>query len=172
MSSILIVLHRWRKIIPQREQTPKTNKKRLHQNVYKQNYIKQTKRPNFLVNRHHANDRINYRPKAVPGKRSYKDVVSFGKKTLILGTGSIQGIRLKEFNQLLKNQFTKIRSFSGVSTNNSLIMQCRLLWMKPQVVLSSMEVAMTGKKATTEESIARSGMDLANMCRDYGVNKR
>ena len=31
---------------------------------------------------------------------------------------------------------------------------------------------MTGKKATTEESIARSGMDLANMCRDYGVNKR
>lgn len=151
MSSILIVLHRWRKIIPQREQTPKTNKKRLHQNVYKQNYIKQSKRPNFLANGH-ENDRINYRPKAVPGNRSYKDMVSFGKKTLILVTGLIKGIRMKEFNQLLKNQFTKIRSFSGVSTNNSPIMQYRLLWMKPQIVLS-MEVAMTQERKQQQKRV-------------------
>ena len=48
---------------------------------------------------HHKSDRISYRPKKVPGNNSYADVVKFGKKTFILGTSIIKGIRMKKFNQ-------------------------------------------------------------------------
>ena len=61
--------------------------------------IKQSKRSHFMVFIHHKSDRISYRPKKVPGNNSYADVVKFGKKTFILGTSIIKGIRMKKFDQ-------------------------------------------------------------------------
>lgn len=59
----------------------------------------QSKRPNFIVKRHHENRRIRYRPKTLPGNSSYKDVVNFGKKNFILGTSMVKRRRMKEYNQ-------------------------------------------------------------------------
>ena len=47
----------------------------------------------------------------MPGNAKYSDAVEFGRKTVILGTSMIKGIRRKEFNSYVKNGYSKIIPF-------------------------------------------------------------
>lgn len=50
---------------------------------------------------------LNYRVKIVPGNSSNKDMAKLGKNTFILGTSVVEGRRMKEFTQHLKNSIAQ-----------------------------------------------------------------
>ena len=47
----------------------------------------------------------------MPGNAKYSDAVTYGRKTVILRTSMIKGIRMKEFNNYVKNRYSKLRPF-------------------------------------------------------------
>ena len=79
--------------------------------------IKNTKRLPVVTNSFPENSNPawrNHKP-AVPGNAKYNDTVRYGRKTVILGTGMIKGIGMKEFNSYVKNGHSKLRSFPGTT---------------------------------------------------------
>lgn len=135
------------------------------------NNVKQNKRPNIVINRKHENDRMNYRPKVVPGNSSYNDVVKYGKKTFILGTSMVKGMRMKEFNQHLKNSFCKLRSFPGASLKQLAHYALpTLVDETPNRVIIHGGCNDISNRSINEQNIANSIIDIANLCRQHGVN--
>ena len=60
------------------------------------------------------------RASTVPGNKSYADVAisrqtknSIAKKMIVLGGSIIRGIRVRDFNQQVKNGYAKFKSFPG-----------------------------------------------------------
>ena len=72
---------------------------------------KQNHRPNPVINRFPENDNPFWQQRTVPENSKYSDTVRNGKKTFIVGTSMIKGIRMKEVNSQLRNSFAKLRSF-------------------------------------------------------------
>ena len=75
--------------------------------------IKNTKRPPAVTYNFPENNNPtwrNHKP-TVPGNAKYSDAVRYGRKTVILRTSMIKGIRMKEFNNYVKNRYSKLRPF-------------------------------------------------------------
>ena len=51
----------------------------------------------------------------VPGNTDFNNAVKFGRKTYILGTSMIKGIRRKEFNSKLNKCSARFRPFIGAT---------------------------------------------------------
>ena len=79
--------------------------------------IKNTRRPPVVTNNfpEHNNPAWRNHKPTVPGNAKYSNAVRFGRKTVILGTSMIKGIRMKEFNGYVKNGYLKLRPFSGAT---------------------------------------------------------
>ena len=67
------------------------------------------------------------RANRVPGNKSYADVAisrktknCITKKVIVLGDSIIREIRLKDFNQQVKNGYAKFRSFPGCNSKEML----------------------------------------------------
>ena len=78
-------------------------------------YNKQNHRPNPVINHFPENDISFWQHRTVPGKSKYSDAAQNGKKTFIVGTSMVNGIRMKEINSQLCNSFAKLRSFPGAT---------------------------------------------------------
>ena len=76
-------------------------------------YRKQNHRPNPVINHFPENDNLFWQQRTVPGSSKYSDTVRNGKKTFIVGTSTVKGIRMKHVNSQLRNSFAKLRSFPG-----------------------------------------------------------
>ena len=64
------------------------------------------------------------RANTVPGNKSYAHVAmsrktkkGFTKKGIVFGDSIIRGIRVREFNQQVKNGYAKFKSFPGCNSN-------------------------------------------------------
>ena len=67
------------------------------------------------------------RVNTVPGNKSYADVAmsrktknGFTKKVIVFGDSIIRGIRVREFNQQVKNGYAKFKSFPGCNSKEML----------------------------------------------------
>lgn len=110
--------------------------------------------------------------KTVPGNSSYRDAVKFGRKSIIIGTSMVKGIRMKEFNSYIKNGFVKLRSFTGATIKQL----CHyaipsLVDETPNRVVIQAGCNDVANRNNTPQEIAEQIMNLAEMCREYGVNE-
>ena len=144
----------------------------LTETIIRPNKVKQIKKPHVIVNYHQENDKGDHTPKTVPGNSTYKDVVKFGKKTFILGTSMVKGIRMKEFNHHLKQSIAKLRPFPGATLKQL------THYAKPTLVDETLNRIVIhggcndiGNRSSSEQSIAENVIKLADMCRQYGVNE-
>ena len=79
-----------------------------------------TRRPSPVVNEYPDRDLLHHQIKKattyiVPGNTDFNNAVKFGRKTYILGTSMIKGIRRKEFNSKLNKCSTRFRLFIGAT---------------------------------------------------------
>ena len=75
-----------------------------------------TRRPSPAVNEYPDRDLLHHQIKKattsiVPGNRDFNNAVRFSRKTYVLGTSMIKGIRRKEFNSKLNKCSTRFRPF-------------------------------------------------------------
>ena len=83
-------------------------------------YRKQNHRPNPVINHFPENDNPFWQQRTVPGNSKYSETVRNGKKTFIVGTSMVKGIRMKEVNSQLRNSFAKLRSFPGATMEGTI----------------------------------------------------
>ena len=77
-------------------------------------YRKQNHRRNPVINHFPENDNTFRQQRTVPESSKYSDTVQNGKKTFIVGTSMVKGIRMKEVNIQLRKSFAKLEPFPGV----------------------------------------------------------
>ena len=78
-------------------------------------YSKKNHRPNPVVNHFPENDNPFWEQRTVSGNSKYSDAVRNVKKTFIVGTSMVKGIRMRVVNSQLRNSFAKLRSFPGAT---------------------------------------------------------
>ena len=76
-------------------------------------YRKQNQRSNPVMNYFRENDNLFWQQ--ITKTRKYSDTVGNGKKTFIIGTNMLKGIKMKDVNGQLRNSFAKLRSFYGAT---------------------------------------------------------
>ena len=76
-------------------------------------YSKQNHRLKLLINHFPENDNPSWQQRTVSENGKYSDTMRNNKKTFIVGTTMVKGIRMKEVNSQLRNSFAKLRSFPG-----------------------------------------------------------
>ena len=79
-----------------------------------------TRRPSPVANEYPDRDLVHRHKKnatttIVHGNTDFNNAVKFGRKTYILGTSMIKGIRRKEFNSKLNKRSTRFRPFIGAN---------------------------------------------------------
>ena len=65
-----------------------------YQNQYQKQY-----RPKVVANHYQENDNPQRQRKRISGNNPYRDAVWYGKKTLIIGTSMLKGLRMKELKK-------------------------------------------------------------------------
>ena len=81
-------------------------------------YGTQNHRPNPVINHFSENGNTFWQQRTIPESSKYSDTVQNGKKTFIVGTSMVKGIKMKEVNFQLRNSFAKLEPFPGVTLKN------------------------------------------------------
>ena len=81
-------------------------------------YRKQNHRHNPVIKHFPETDNPFWQQRTVPGNNRYSDTVRNGKKTFIVGTSMVKGIRMKEVNTQLRSSFAKLRPFLGATSKH------------------------------------------------------
>ena len=79
-----------------------------------------TRRPQVVVNQFPENQDVYFKPSVVPGNRSYAETVHSLRKVIIFGDSIPRGIRIHEFNSLVKKGYAKMKSFPGATSKELL----------------------------------------------------
>ena len=134
-------------------------------------YRKQNHRPNPVIKHFPENDNPLWQQRTVPGNSKYSNTVRNGKKTFIVGTSMVKGIRMKHVNSQLRNSFTKLRSFPGATLKHLryYIIPSLIDEIPVRIILHG-GCNDVNNKSSTPEKIANEIADMAILCRDYGVN--
>ena len=77
-------------------------------------YSKQNHWPSPIIKHIPENNNPFWPQRTVPGNSKYSEAVRNGKKTFIVGTSMVKGIRMKEVNIQLRKSFAKLEPFPGV----------------------------------------------------------
>ena len=134
-------------------------------------YSRQNHRPNPIINHFPENDNPFRQQRTVPGNSKYSDAVRNSKKTFIIGTSMVKGIRMKEINSQLCNSFAKLRSFPGATLKHlKYYIVPSLIDESPDRIILHGGCNDVNNKNSTLEKIANEIADMAILCRDYGVN--
>ena len=75
-----------------------------------------TRRPEVVVNQFPENQDVYSKPSVAPGNRSYAKTVQSLGKVIIFGDSIPRGIRIHEFNSLVKKGYAKMKSFPGATS--------------------------------------------------------
>ena len=131
----------------------------------------QNHRPNLVINHFSENDNPLWQQRTVPGNSKYSDTVLNGKKTLIVGTSKVKGIRIREVNSQLRNSFAKLRSFPGATLKHlRYYIVPSLIDETPNRIILHGGSTDVSNKNSTPEKIANEIANMAILCCDYGVN--
>ena len=79
-----------------------------------------TRRPQVVVDQFPENQDVYFKPSVVPGNRSYAETVHSLRKVIIFGDSIPRGIRIHEFNSLVKKGYANL--FLGRLQKNYCIM--------------------------------------------------
>ena len=79
-----------------------------------------TRRPQVVVNQFPENQDVYSKPSVAPGNRSYAETVQSLRKVIIFGDSIPRGIRIHEFNSLVKKGYAKMKSFPGATSKELL----------------------------------------------------
>ena len=79
-----------------------------------------TRRPQVIVNQFPEDKDVYFKPSAAPGNGSYAETVQSLRKVIIFGDSIPRGIRIHEFNSLVKKGYAKMKSFLGVTSKELL----------------------------------------------------
>ena len=82
-----------------------------------------SKRPQVVVNNYHENQKTFSRLPVIPGKDKYNETVKAKAEpanTLIFTESIPKGLRIYDFNKLIKNRKTKMLNFPGASSRQLL----------------------------------------------------
>ena len=134
-------------------------------------YRNQNQRCNPVMNHFPENDNPFWQQITVPGNSKYSDTVRNGKKTFIVGTSMVKGIKMKEVNSQLRNSFAKLRSFHGATSKHLkyYIVPSLIDEIHGKIILHRGCNDVTIKNSIPEK-IANGIVDMAILCCDYGVN--
>ena len=105
-----------------------SNNKKLDQ-VSRSHQKLPSKRPPVVVNNYPENHKSFSRLPVIPGKDKYSDTVKPNPEpanTLIFTDSIPKGIRMYDFNKLIKNRNAKMLNFPGASSRTSTLQPIRL----------------------------------------------
>ena len=134
-------------------------------------YSKQNHRPNPVINHFPENDNSFWQQRTVPGNSKYSDAVRNIKKTFIVRTSMVKGIRMKEVNSQLRNSFSKLRSFPEATLKHLkyYIVPSLIDETTDRIILNGGCNDVNNKNSTPEKT-ANEIADMAILCRDHGIN--
>ena len=119
------------------------------------------------------------RENTVPGNKSYADVAMSRKtkngiiqKVIVFGDSIIRGIRVREFNQQLKNGYAKFKSFPGCNSKEI------LHYIEPTSETGFYDSALlhvgvndllNNKLPSSTDDIVSNSVKIVNKCKSFGV---
>ena len=134
-------------------------------------YRKQNHRPNPIINHYSENGNPFCQQRAVPGNSKYSDTVRICKKTFIVGSSMVKGIRMKEVNSQLQNLFAKLRLFPGATLKHlGYYIVPSLIDETPDRIISHEGCNDVNDKNSAPEKIANEIADMAILSCEYSVN--
>ena len=119
------------------------------------------------------------RANTVPGNKSYADVAmsrktknGFTKKVIVFGDSIIRGIRVREFNQQVKNGYAKFKSFPGCNSKEM------LHYIEPTLETGFYDSAilhvgvndlLNNKSPSSTDDLVSNLVKIVNKCKSFGV---
>ena len=119
------------------------------------------------------------RPNTAPGNKSYADVAmsrktknSITKKVIVFGDSIIRGVRVREFNQQVKNGYAKFRSFPGCNSKEM------LHYIEPTLETGFYDGAilhmgvndlLNNKSQSSTDDLVSNLVKIVNKCKSLGV---
>ena len=88
--------------------------------VYQEAANSVTRRPQVVANQFPENWDVYFKPSVIPGNRSSAETVQSLRKVIIFGDSIPRGIRIHEFNSLVKKGYAKMKSFPGATSKELL----------------------------------------------------
>ena len=79
-----------------------------------------TRGPQVVVKKFPENQDVYFKPSVVPGNRSYDETVQSLRIVIIFSDSIPRGIRIHEFNSLVKKGYAKMKSFPGATSKELL----------------------------------------------------
>ena len=140
-------------------------------------------RPQVVVNRFPENQDVFNRSKLVPGELSYTSAVkstrlNSGKQNriIIFGESTFRGIRVREFNNEIKNGYAKFKTFPGSDSREI------LHYVNPTLESGSYDLAVLHfgvndllhkalSKSDTVSNLIENIRKAADKCMSHGVSK-
>ena len=119
------------------------------------------------------------RANTVPGNKSYADVAmsrktknGFTKKVIVFGDSIIRGIRVREFNQQVKNGYAKFKSFPGCNSKEM------LHYIEPTLETGFYDSAilhvgvndlLNNRSPSSTDDLVSSFVKIVDKCKSFGV---
>ena len=79
-----------------------------------------TRRAQVVINQFPENENVYLKPSVVPGNQSYAKTVQSLRKVIFFGNSIPQGIRIHEFDSLVKKGYAKMKYFPGATSKELL----------------------------------------------------
>ena len=119
------------------------------------------------------------RPNTVPGNNSYADVAvphntknGITKKVIVFGNSIIRGIRVRDFNQQVKNGYTKFKSFSDCNSKEMLHYNEQTLktgFYDTAIFHVGVNDLLNNKSLSSTDDLVSNLVNIVNKCKSFGV---
>ena len=82
--------------------------------------LSNNRRPQVVINQYPENGHLLQKDKeklqrTVPENSLYSEIVRYGRKSFIVGTSMVKGLKVKDLNRNRKNTSVRVRPFSGAT---------------------------------------------------------
>ena len=151
-----------------------SNNKKSDQ-VSRSNQKLPSKRPQAVANNYPENQKTFARLLVIPGKDKYRETVKAKPEpanTLIFSDSIIKGIRMNDFNKLIKNRKVKMLNFTGASSRQLLhYMDIRLeaIQVDTAVIYIGVNDLLNYSNQSRIDSLMNNIICNVEKCRNYGV---
>ena len=119
------------------------------------------------------------RAKTVPGNKSYADVAisrktknGFTKKVTVFGDSIIRGIRVREFNQQVKNGYAKFKSFPSCNSKEMLPyieLTLETGFYDSAILHVGVNDLLNNKSPSSTDDLVSNLVKIVNKCKSFGV---
>ena len=133
---------------------------------------------NAAVN--YSSENVDFiRANTVPGNKSYADVAmsrkiknGITKKVIVFGDSIIRGIRVRDFNQQVKNGYAKFRSFADCNSKemlHSIEPTLETGFYASAILLLGVNNLLNNKSPSGTDDLVSNLVKIVNKCKYFGV---